>query len=125
MASGQKLHRPSRKRSSRRTGHAQLCRDVSPDRYRGSHGGEHREPSRGRRSDRGPQDPIELALPRYRHWVILPSPMITCFEVKNFRSIKSLALPMRPFMVLVGPNGAGKTNVIQALALMGDLLTQG
>lgn len=51
--------------------------------------------------------------------------MITKFEVSNYKSIKSLALAMRPFMVLVGPNGAGKTNVVRALQLLGDLLSRG
>ncbi|UQA63466.1 AAA family ATPase [Polyangium aurulentum] len=48
--------------------------------------------------------------------------MLSWFEVENFKSIKRLHLDMQPFMVLVGPNGAGKSNVVQALAVMLELL---
>jgi predicted ATPase len=51
--------------------------------------------------------------------------MLTAFEVKNFKSIKSLRLPMQQFMALVGPNGAGKTNVVAAMELTGSLLSRG
>lgn len=51
--------------------------------------------------------------------------MLTYFEAHNFKSIKSLRLEMRPFMVLVGPNGAGKTNVVRALELFGRVLERG
>jgi len=51
--------------------------------------------------------------------------MLTYFEAHNFKSIKSLRLDMRPFMVLVGPNGAGKTNIVRALELFGSVLRRG
>lgn len=53
------------------------------------------------------------------------TPMLSNFEVANFKSIRLLNIPMRPFMVLVGPNGAGKTNVVQALDLLGQLVRRG
>jgi predicted ATPase len=51
--------------------------------------------------------------------------MITRLDISNYKSIKSLSLDLRPFMVLVGPNGAGKTNVVRALELLGNLLQRG
>lgn len=51
--------------------------------------------------------------------------MLTWFEVENFKSIKKLHVDLKDFMVLVGANGAGKTNVVQALALLLDILTTG
>ncbi|HEX2567989.1 MAG TPA: AAA family ATPase, partial [Polyangia bacterium] len=51
--------------------------------------------------------------------------MLNWFEVENFKPIKKLRLDFRPFMVFVGPNGAGKTNLIEALTLFLDLLTEG
>lgn len=51
--------------------------------------------------------------------------MLSKLEVSNYKSIKTLALDMQPFMVLVGPNGAGKTNVVRALELLGNILARG
>jgi AAA15 family ATPase/GTPase len=40
------------------------------------------------------------------------------FSVKNFRSITSAEkLPLGDFTVLVGPNNEGKSNILEALAL--------
>lgn len=50
---------------------------------------------------------------------------ISWFEVENFKSIKKLRVDFQPLMVLVGPNGAGKTNLLQALALFLDILSEG
>ena len=51
--------------------------------------------------------------------------MITKLDISNYKSIKSLSINLRPFMVLVGPNGAGKTNVVRALELLGSLIQRG
>lgn len=51
--------------------------------------------------------------------------MLERFSASNFKSIKSLDIPLSPFMVLVGPNGAGKTNFVQALELFGAILERG
>ena len=51
--------------------------------------------------------------------------MITSVEIKNFKSIKSLAIDLPKFTVLVGPNGSGKTNVVQALELFGQMVGRG
>ncbi len=51
--------------------------------------------------------------------------MLNWFEVENFKSIKKLHFDFKPFMVLVGPNGAGKTNIVQALAVLLDMLEAG
>lgn len=51
--------------------------------------------------------------------------MLLWFEVENFKSIKKLRLELKPFMVFVGPNGSGKTNIMQALALLLDMLEDG
>ncbi|MCY1071362.1 ATP-binding protein [Nannocystis sp. RBIL2] len=47
------------------------------------------------------------------------------FEVENFKSIKHLKLDLHPLMVFVGPNGAGKTNILQALSIFLDILSEG
>jgi len=52
-------------------------------------------------------------------------PRIAHVSIRNFKSIKSLELDLPDFAVFVGPNGAGKTNLIQALALLGDIVDTG
>ena len=39
-------------------------------------------------------------------------PRILRIEVKNFRSLKQVAVDLEPFTVLVGPNGSGKSNFV-------------
>lgn len=51
--------------------------------------------------------------------------MITSFEIKNYKSIKSLSMDLPRFAVLVGPNGSGKTNVLRALELFGEIMQRG
>lgn len=53
------------------------------------------------------------------------APGPTWFEVENFKSIKHLKIQLQPLMVFVGPNGAGKTNILQALSLFLDILSEG
>jgi AAA15 family ATPase/GTPase len=43
--------------------------------------------------------------------------MITEFEVQNYKSLKSLHLPLGRVNVLIGENGSGKSNILEAIAL--------
>ncbi|MFF3444128.1 AAA family ATPase [Streptosporangium sp. NPDC002721] len=43
-------------------------------------------------------------------------------EVENFRSLRSVKLPLGPLNVLVGPNGAGKTNVLKVFQFLADMV---
>ncbi len=48
--------------------------------------------------------------------------MLTRLQVRNFRSLENIDLPLGPLTVIVGPNGAGKTTVLRALDLvLGDI----
>jgi predicted ATPase len=39
-------------------------------------------------------------------------------EIKGYRSVKEMRLPLKQLTVLVGPNGSGKSNIYQAIQLM-------
>jgi len=39
-------------------------------------------------------------------------------HLENFKSIKSLDLPIAPITILIGPNNSGKSSVLQALAVL-------
>jgi predicted ATPase len=41
--------------------------------------------------------------------------MISSVEIENWRSVKSLTVPLEPLTAFVGPNGAGKTAVLDAI----------
>jgi predicted ATPase len=43
-------------------------------------------------------------------------------DVGNFRSLRSVRLPLGPLNVLVGPNGAGKTNVLEVFRFLADVI---
>lgn len=43
-------------------------------------------------------------------------------EVENFRSLRSIKLPLGPVNVLIGPNGAGKTNVLKVFRFLADMI---
>src|SRR4051794_9359974 len=43
-------------------------------------------------------------------------------EVENFRSLRSVQIPLGPVNVLVGPNGAGKTNVLKVFRFLADMI---
>jgi predicted ATPase len=43
-------------------------------------------------------------------------------EVENFRSLRTISLPLRNLNVLVGPNGAGKTNVLEVFKFLADVI---
>ena len=40
---------------------------------------------------------------------------LSAVEIKNFKAIKSLRLPLADVTILVGPNGSGKSSVLQAI----------
>lgn len=40
---------------------------------------------------------------------------LSAVEIKNFKAIKSLRLPLSEVTILVGPNGSGKSSVLQAI----------
>lgn len=46
------------------------------------------------------------------------------FSVGNFRSIAELSVALPKFSVLVGSNSAGKTNLIDAMTLLGEIVSQ-
>ena len=43
-------------------------------------------------------------------------------EIRGFRSIKEMALELRPLNVLIGANGAGKSNLIAFFKLVNELM---
>ncbi len=51
--------------------------------------------------------------------------MFTRVEVRNFRSLRDVSVPLSNFHVLVGANGSGKTTFLDVFAFMGDLLNKG
>lgn len=51
--------------------------------------------------------------------------MITSVEVRAFRALRSVDVPLSPFQVLVGPNAAGKSTFFDALAFVRDVMQAG
>lgn len=45
--------------------------------------------------------------------------MIESMEIKNYKSIKDMTLPLGRVTVLIGENGSGKSNILEALTLLG------
>src|SRR5699024_11358393 len=43
-------------------------------------------------------------------------------EVKNFRSLRQVSVPLGPLNVLVGPNGAGKSNLLDVFKFLADIV---
>ena len=50
--------------------------------------------------------------------------MITRLQVKNYRSIEEIDLPLSPLTVLVGKNGAGKSTILDVLAFVRDAFNE-
>jgi predicted ATPase len=46
-----------------------------------------------------------------------PSVLLSHIELKNFKSVASQVVPLRPLSVFVGPNSAGKTTVLQSILM--------
>jgi ABC-type molybdenum transport system ATPase subunit/photorepair protein PhrA len=51
--------------------------------------------------------------------------MFTRVEVRNFKSLRDVSVPLSNFHVLVGANGSGKSSFLDVFAFMGDLLNGG
>src|SRR5688572_24180085 len=51
--------------------------------------------------------------------------MITRLLVKNYKSLKSMDLRLRPLSVFVGPNNSGKSNILDAILLLSGLVNEG
>ncbi|MBZ5669711.1 MAG: AAA family ATPase [Acidobacteriia bacterium] len=49
--------------------------------------------------------------------------MITRVEARNYRCLRSVAAPLRPFQILVGPNGSGKTAFMDVLGFLRDCVS--
>src|SRR5438105_1287112 len=49
--------------------------------------------------------------------------MLTKLEIRSFKGFAEADLELQPFTLLVGPNGSGKSTVLQAVELMGALVT--
>jgi predicted ATPase len=51
--------------------------------------------------------------------------MITLVEALNYRCLRYISRPLKPFHVLVGPNASGKTTFLDVVAFLQDLVTDG
>jgi predicted ATPase len=51
--------------------------------------------------------------------------MITCLNLKNYRSLKHINLSLNPLTVLCGLNGSGKSNIVDSLRFVKDSLKFG
>ena len=51
--------------------------------------------------------------------------MITLVEALNYRCLRYVHRPMKPFHVLVGPNASGKTTFLDVIGFLSDLVSDG
>ncbi len=51
--------------------------------------------------------------------------MITLIEVLNYRCLRYISRPLKPFHVLVGPNASGKTTFLDVVSFLQDLVSDG
>jgi predicted ATPase len=51
--------------------------------------------------------------------------MLTTLAVENYRSLRSLVLPLRQVTLITGPNGSGKSSVYRSLRLLADAARNG
>ena len=51
--------------------------------------------------------------------------MITLVEALNYRCLRYVQRPMKPFHVLVGPNASGKTTFLDVIGFLSDLVSDG
>jgi len=51
--------------------------------------------------------------------------MITLIEALNYRCLRYISRPLRPFHVLVGPNASGKTTLLDVVAFLQDMVSDG
>jgi len=51
--------------------------------------------------------------------------MITRIEALRFRALRSISLPLERFQVMVGPNASGKTTLVDVVAVLGRMVSDG
>lgn len=51
--------------------------------------------------------------------------MITLVEALNYRCLRYVHRPLKPFHILVGPNASGKTTFLDIIGFLGDLVSDG
>lgn len=51
--------------------------------------------------------------------------MITLVEALNYRCLRYVHRPLKPFHVLVGPNASGKTTFLDVIGFLSDLVSEG
>lgn len=51
--------------------------------------------------------------------------MITLVEALNYRCLRYISRPLKPFHVLVGPNASGKTTFLDVIGLLSDIVSDG
>ena len=51
--------------------------------------------------------------------------MITLIEALNYRCLRSVQRPLKPFHVLVGPNASGKSTFLDIVGFLRDLISEG
>src|SRR5947208_11893414 len=51
--------------------------------------------------------------------------MLHTLAIENYRSLRSVVLPLRNLNIIQGPNGSGKSNLYRALRLLADTATGG
>jgi len=51
--------------------------------------------------------------------------MITLVEALNYRCLRYVQVPLKPFHVLVGPNASGKTTFLDVIGFLSDLVSVG
>src|SRR3990167_2521620 len=51
--------------------------------------------------------------------------MISLIEALNYRCLRDVRQPLKPFHVLVGPNASGKSTFLDVVGFLHDLVTEG
>jgi predicted ATPase len=49
--------------------------------------------------------------------------VLRSLHIEGFKAYEAEGIPLRPFTVLIGPNGAGKTTILEAIDVLGRLVT--
>ncbi len=65
---------------------------------------------------------LRLSRPRGRRWRFA---VISLVEVLNYRCLRYVSQPVKPFQVLVGPTGSGKTTFLDVLLFLRDVVSVG